>query len=75
LQGATGAVELTHLDLASPALRELRASGVLLVVPLVTNGELVGLLNLGRRLSGQDYSADDSTGGAWKAFSRQCDSS
>jgi len=59
LQSASGAVDLAHLDLDSPALRELRASGVTLVVPLVTNGELVGLLNLGRRLSDQDYSADD----------------
>ncbi len=59
LQSATGAVDLAHLDLDSPALRELRGSGVTLVVPLVTNGELVGLLNVGRRLSDQDYSADD----------------
>ncbi len=59
LQSATGAVDLAHLDLDSPALRELRGSGVAMVVPLVTNGELVGLLNVGRRLSDQDYSADD----------------
>ena len=30
-----------------------------LVVPLVSQGELVGLLNLGPRLSDQDYSTDD----------------
>jgi len=59
LQSATGAVDLEHLDLDSPALRELRSSGVTMVVPLVTNGELVGLLNVGRRLSDQDYSTDD----------------
>jgi serine phosphatase RsbU (regulator of sigma subunit)/anti-sigma regulatory factor (Ser/Thr protein kinase) len=59
LQSATGAVDLSSLDLDSPALRELRASGVALVVPLVTNGELVGLLNVGPRLSEQGYSADD----------------
>jgi serine phosphatase RsbU (regulator of sigma subunit)/anti-sigma regulatory factor (Ser/Thr protein kinase) len=59
LQSATGAVDLSTLDLDSPALRELRAGGVALVVPLVTNGELVGLLNVGRRLSEQGYSADD----------------
>jgi serine phosphatase RsbU (regulator of sigma subunit) len=29
------------------------------VVPLVTQGELIGLLNLGERLSEQEYSADD----------------
>jgi serine phosphatase RsbU (regulator of sigma subunit)/anti-sigma regulatory factor (Ser/Thr protein kinase) len=59
LQGATGAVDLTHLDLDSPALRELRARGVVLVVPLVTSGELVGILNVGPRLSEQGYSNDD----------------
>ena len=30
-----------------------------LVVPLVSQGELIGLLNLGPRLSEQDYSSDD----------------
>ena len=58
-QGAVGAVELAQLDLDSPALAELRAAGVTLVVPLITNGELIGLLNVGRRLSDQDFSADD----------------
>ena len=37
----------------------MRASGVKLVVPLVTQGELIGLLNLGPRLSDQEYSGDD----------------
>ncbi len=60
LQNATGAVDLTELELDSPALRELRARGVVLVVPLITNGELVGVLNVGPRLSEQGYSADDS---------------
>ena len=59
LQTATGAVDLTNLDLDSPALAELRARGVALVVPLVTSGELVGILNVGPRLSEQGYSADD----------------
>jgi serine phosphatase RsbU (regulator of sigma subunit)/anti-sigma regulatory factor (Ser/Thr protein kinase) len=58
-QGAVGAVELAHLDLDSQALTELRSAGVTLVVPLITNGELIGLLNVGRRLSDQDFSADD----------------
>jgi serine phosphatase RsbU (regulator of sigma subunit)/anti-sigma regulatory factor (Ser/Thr protein kinase) len=59
LESAAGAVELHALDLDSPALTELRESGVTLVVPLVSNGELIGLLQLGRRRSDQDYSADD----------------
>ena len=59
LQAAPGPVDLTRLELASPALDELRAGGVALVVPLVTQGELIGTLNLGPRLSEQDYSTDD----------------
>ena len=59
LQAATGAVEIDRLQLDSPAVDELRAAGVKLVVPLVTHGELIGSLFLGPRLSDQDYSADD----------------
>jgi serine phosphatase RsbU (regulator of sigma subunit)/anti-sigma regulatory factor (Ser/Thr protein kinase) len=59
LQAAPGPVDLTRLELASPALEQLRAAGVTLVVPLVTQGELIGTLNLGPRLSEQDYSSDD----------------
>src|SRR6201987_609990 len=58
-QSAPGAVDLDGLELDSPALEELRAAGVRLAVPLVSQGELVGLLNLGPRLSDQDYSSDD----------------
>jgi serine phosphatase RsbU (regulator of sigma subunit)/anti-sigma regulatory factor (Ser/Thr protein kinase) len=58
-QSAPGAVDLDGLELDSPALEELRAAGVRLAVPLVSQGELVGLLNLGPRLSDQDYSTDD----------------
>ena len=47
LQSAPGPVDLTRLELASPALEQLRAAGVALVVPLVTQGELIGTLNLG----------------------------
>ena len=59
LQGASGAVEIEALDLDSPALAELKAAGVKLAVPLVSQGELIGVLNLGPRLSEQDYSSDD----------------
>ena len=59
LQAAPGPVVLSRLELASPALDELREAGVALVVPLVTQGELIGTLNLGPRLSEQEYSTDD----------------
>lgn len=58
-QTAPGAVDIEKLQLDSPALQTLREVGVKLVVPLVSQGELIGLLNLGPRLSEQDYSADD----------------
>ena len=59
LRGASGPVDLDELELDSPALRELRAAGVQLIVPLVSQGELIGVLNLGPRLSEQAYSSDD----------------
>ncbi|HZF59515.1 MAG TPA: GAF domain-containing SpoIIE family protein phosphatase [Rubrobacter sp.] len=59
LASASGVVEVEKLDLDSPALKEMREAGVKLLVPLVSQGELIGLLNLGPRLSQQEYSADD----------------
>src|ERR671914_3027707 len=59
LANASGVVEVELLDLDSPALQAMRATDVKLVVPLVSQGELIGLLNLGPRLSQQEYSADD----------------
>ena len=59
LAGVSGVVEVEKLDLDSPALGEMREAGVKLLVPLVSQGELIGLLNLGPRLSQQEYSADD----------------
>jgi serine phosphatase RsbU (regulator of sigma subunit)/anti-sigma regulatory factor (Ser/Thr protein kinase) len=58
-QAASGAVELDGLDLESPAKEALKAAGMKLVVPLISQGELIGLLNLGPRLSERDYSGDD----------------
>jgi serine phosphatase RsbU (regulator of sigma subunit)/anti-sigma regulatory factor (Ser/Thr protein kinase) len=58
-QTASGAVDVDSLELDSPALEALREAGVKLVVPLVSQGELIGVLNLGPRLSEQDYSGDD----------------
>ncbi len=43
----------------SPALQELQEKKIILAVPLISQGELVGVLNLGRRRSGQHYSLDD----------------
>jgi PAS domain S-box-containing protein len=59
LANVSGAVEVEKLDLDSQALRAMNAEDIELVVPLVSQGELIGLLILGSRLSQQEYSADD----------------
>ncbi len=56
---ALGAVEVEKINVDSPALTSLKEAGVKLIVPLISQGELIGLLNLGSRLSEQDYSTDD----------------
>ncbi len=58
-ESAEGPVDLDGLELDSPALEQMRAAGIKLAVPLVSQGELIGVLNLGPRLSEQDYSSDD----------------
>ena len=54
-----GTIELAQLDVDSVAHQFMVSSGYLLVVPLITQGELIGWLNLGQRLSEQNYSTDD----------------
>jgi serine phosphatase RsbU (regulator of sigma subunit)/anti-sigma regulatory factor (Ser/Thr protein kinase) len=55
----SGVVDVDRLTLDSEGVRALRRAGVRLVLPLISQGELVGLINLGQRLSEQDYSSDD----------------
>lgn len=59
LQNVNGPVEIARLQLDSPALVEMKAMGVVVCVPLVSQGELIGLINLGDRRSEQEYSSDD----------------
>jgi serine phosphatase RsbU (regulator of sigma subunit)/anti-sigma regulatory factor (Ser/Thr protein kinase) len=56
---APGVVDIDRLQIDSPALSQMKDIGIKLVVPLVSQGELIGLLNLGPRRSEQDYSSDD----------------
>lgn len=56
---APGAVDVSTLGLDSPALEAMREAGVVLVVPLVVSGELIGLVLLGPRRSERGYSRDD----------------
>jgi serine phosphatase RsbU (regulator of sigma subunit)/anti-sigma regulatory factor (Ser/Thr protein kinase) len=59
LERAPGVVEIDKLQLESAGLQALKQAGVKIAVPLVSQGELIGLLNLGPRLSEQDYSSED----------------
>ena len=59
LAGIAEPVPVDRIPLDSPGTRALREAGISLVVPLVTAGELVGLLSLGPRRSEREYSTDD----------------
>ncbi len=58
-QNSPGVVDVSKLLIQSPALTALRSNGVKMVVPLVSQGKLIGMINLGPRLSEQEYSSDD----------------
>src|SRR5947207_5706919 len=58
-QSNSEAVDLDKIDRHWPALQTLQAAGIQVVVPLVSQGELIGLLGLGPRRSEQDYSTND----------------
>ncbi len=59
MHGSNGALDLSRLNLDSPALAQLRAAGVDVIAPLFSQGELIGVINLGGRRSGQEYTSDD----------------
>jgi len=59
LQSAPGPLEIGALPAFSPAAARMKEQGVQMVVPLITSGELVGLLALGARLSERTYSRTD----------------
>ncbi len=56
---AAAAVDIRDLEFESPALKGLRDAGVVLAVPLISSGSPLGMLSLGPRRSGADYSTDD----------------
>lgn len=59
LQQTSGVIDFQNLHLDSPMVERLRAEGVRLAVPLLSQGTLIGLLTLGPRRSEQDYASDD----------------
>jgi serine phosphatase RsbU (regulator of sigma subunit)/anti-sigma regulatory factor (Ser/Thr protein kinase) len=54
-------MQVDRIELTSPAVDTLRRDGIAAIVPLVTHGKLIGIISLGPRLSGQEYSPDDFT--------------
>ena len=54
-----GTIGVDKMYLDSPILRILKANGVEIVVPFVSQGESIGLLSLGLRLNGRKYSRED----------------
>ena len=59
LRRAPDPIDLDRQDLVTESLERFRDVYVKLVVPLLSQGELVGMLNLGQRLSDTDYSTQD----------------
>ena len=59
LQSAPGPLAIGVLPAYSPAVARMREQGVEMVVPLITSGELVGMLALGPRLSERGYARND----------------
>jgi len=59
LLDAATAVDITDLQLQSATLKVLQDAGVVLLVPLISSGRLVGLLSLGPRRSERSYTRDD----------------
>ena len=55
VQQNPGVVDVSQLKLGSAAVTAMREAGIRLIVPLVSQGELIGLINLGSRLSEQEY--------------------
>jgi serine phosphatase RsbU (regulator of sigma subunit) len=54
-----GTLQVEHLALASPALQDLKQRGAELLLPLASQGELIGLLILGPHLKGEDYTGEE----------------
>jgi hypothetical protein len=51
----SGTLEIDRLQLDSPVLQEMKLSGAEIILPLASQGELLGLLILGLHLKGEAY--------------------
>ncbi|HEV2109369.1 MAG TPA: GAF domain-containing SpoIIE family protein phosphatase, partial [Thermomicrobiales bacterium] len=59
LKEIQGTADVAKLDVDSPLTRQLHDRGIVLVVPMVSHGEVVGVLGLGPRRGRQAYSDGD----------------
>lgn len=59
LASSDGVVDVDSVSVNSPALQAIRAAGMELIVPLVSQGTLVGAIVLGPRQGEQQYVLDD----------------
>lgn len=55
----SGSIEVARLQLDSPVARIMQANEVELALPLISQGELIGMLTLGPRLDRQKYARAD----------------
>ncbi len=58
-QRSTAAVEVARLQMDSPALKQIKEAGAILIAPLVSQSEIIGLISVGSRRSDQEYASDD----------------
>ena len=59
VQRSSAAVEVGRLQMDSPALTKIKATGAALVAPLVSQGAILGLISISPRRSDQEYASDD----------------
>jgi serine phosphatase RsbU (regulator of sigma subunit) len=52
-------LEINHLQLDSPLLKEMKLHGAEILLPLISQGELLGILILGLHLNGEAYSREE----------------
>ena len=52
-------IDVNAIDVDTPLVQSLKDAGVEIAVPIITGGELVGILSLGPRRSGQPYNTED----------------
>lgn len=56
-----GLLEISRLQLDTSIVQNLKAQQAEILLPLASQGELIGLLVLGPRLKGEDYTAEERT--------------